>query len=363
MPLAERVDARPEVGPFAQAVAWMDDLGLAAYAYPIDADLPTLIAATDPETMAAILRAAVSPRAKASGECCVNLVSYPRRDRCLLRYKLGRRSIYGKIGATGAASEQALATLRAELGGADVVRVPKLLGVVPELELTLLEAIPGRPEIARLLSARAEGGTNGDLDLAVATCARIAARVHRSDAALGDPRTLYDEAAALHPGLDAMRRMTPALGRRVGELLDHAMSAAADHDPLSQRLCHGDYTPNQVILHNGGSGLLDFDDVCQAEPALDLGRFCAYLRLAAWKSAGGDGGGDDLCRRFLTEYERAAGVPERNRTGFAGRVAAYEQVTLARIVVNSWRELKPARTACALSVLEERMTCVDLPAR
>jgi aminoglycoside phosphotransferase (APT) family kinase protein len=161
-----------------------------------------------------------------------------------------------------------------------------------------------------------------------------------------------------------MRGMTPALARRVGEALDQAMAAAADHDPLSQRLCHGDYTPNQVILYNGGSGLLDFDDVCQAEPALDLGRFCAYLRVAARKSAGGNnGGGDALCRRFLAEYGRAAGIPERDRAGLAGRVAAYEQVTLARIVVSSWRELKPARTACALGALEERMTCVGTPAR
>jgi len=367
MPLAERATARPEVGPFATAVAWIDDPGMAAYAFPIDADLPTLVAATDPETMAPVVRAALSPavgKAAASGECRVNLASYPRRDRCLLRYELGGRSIYGKVGATGAASEEALATLRAELGGADVVRVPELLGVVPELDLMLLEAIPGRPEIARLLAARGAGGTNGGLDLAVTICAQIAARVHHSDAALGEPRTLYDEAAALHPGLDAMRRMTPALGRRVGEALDQAMAAAADHDPLPQRLSHGDYTPNQVILHEGGSGLLDFDDICRAEPALDLGRFCAYLRLAARKSAGGnDGGGEGLCRRFLTEYERAAGVPERNRAGFDGRVAAYERVTLARIVVNSWRELKPARTACALSVLEERMTCVGMPGR
>jgi ABC-type multidrug transport system fused ATPase/permease subunit len=373
-PLAERARERAEMRPFAKPVAGIDRLGMVAYAYPIDAELPALIAATDPAQMSHLLGVTLSD---ALGErvpiteCVVDLASYPRGHRCLLRYDLTgpakNRQVYGKMGGNGSTLEpQVMDALRAGLAGPDGPRIPRPLGLVPDLDLVLLEAIPGRPEVGRLLVAHARGTANGEVAAAIESCARIAARVHTSDIAFGKPRTLYDEVASLHPGLDAMRRMTPALGERVGDSIDGALAVAAEYQGLPQRLSHGDYTHNQVVFDQDGCGLLDFDDVCLAEPALDLGRFRAYLRVAARKAALAaertDDPGGELCRSFMAAYIRAAAVPEGDRANLEGRTAAYEAVTLARIVVSSWQQLKPARTACALSVLEELMTCPPTPA-
>jgi ABC-type multidrug transport system fused ATPase/permease subunit len=373
-PLADRARERTEVGPFAEAVAGIDDLGMVAYAFPIDAELPALVTATDPRQMSPLLGETLSRtlgEQVAVDDCRVDLASYPRSHRCLLRYELTgpatNRHVYGKLGGNGSTLEPGVMdALRAGLAESDGPRVPRQLGVIPELDLVLLEAIPGRPEVGRLLVARAGGKANGEVGRAIATCAQIAARMHTSDLAFGVPRTLYDEVASLHPGLDAMRQMTPELGERLDESIDRALALAAEHDVLPQRLSHGDYTPNQVVFHDGGSGLLDFDDVCLAEPALDLGRFSAYVRVAARKAglaaARTDDPGDDLCRSFMAAYLRAAAVPAGESANLHGRTAAYEAVTLARIVVSSWQQLKPARTACALSVLEERMVCLPTPA-
>jgi ABC-type multidrug transport system fused ATPase/permease subunit len=369
-PLAERARERAEVGPFAEPVAGIADLGMVTYAYPIDADLPALIPATDPRHMAPLLGDTLShvlAERILVEDCRVNLASYPRRGRCLLRYDLPGgdtcRQVYGKLGGNGSTiAPEVMEALRAGLAVADGPRVPRPLGRIPELNLVLLEAIPGHPALGRLLATQSSAGADGELGRAIATCARIAARLHSSDLTFGAPRTLYDEVAALHPGLDAMRRMTPDLAERVDGSIDCALALAAEHDPLPQRLSHGDFTPNQVVFGEDRSGLLDFDDVCMAEPALDLGRFSAYLRVAARKASPSaepfDDLGDDLCRRFMDAYIRAAD-PAGDRADVHGRTAAYEAVTLAHIVVSSWLQFKPARTACALSVLEERLRCLS----
>ncbi len=379
-PLAERTRQRSEMEPFALPAIGVDELGMVAHAFPIDADLPGLVAATDAREMCGRLNETLS---RSSGEkitfddCQVELASYARRGRCLLRYRLSRaeagpdgaagHTVYGKLGAGGSAPDrEVMDALRSRLNGAQGVQIPRLLGTLPELDLALFEAIPGQPRIGQLLTARCLGRRAVELEGAIGTCARIAAGVHGCGLTVARTRTLYDEVTALHPGLDAMRRVTPALGERLDGWIDQVLDEASEHDPVTQRLCHGDYTHNQVVFHRRRSGLLDFDDVCMAEPALDLGRFCAYLRVAAHKAALAaqrePDPGDELCRRFLTTYLRSAGVPADDRPNLRGRVDAYEAVTLARVVVNSWQQLKPARTACALSVLEERMACLPTPA-
>ncbi|MDX6552111.1 MAG: hypothetical protein QOH74_599, partial [Gaiellales bacterium] len=56
LPLAAACARREELAPFASPVADLPSLGMAAYGFPIDPDLPTLIAATDPTAIGAYLR-------------------------------------------------------------------------------------------------------------------------------------------------------------------------------------------------------------------------------------------------------------------------------------------------------------------
>jgi ABC-type multidrug transport system fused ATPase/permease subunit len=372
-PLAHEVRGRPEMAPFRAPVAPIDSLGMAAYAFPVDAELPALAAATSPARMGDVLPAALPDalrRNVAIEGVDVAVARYPRRGRCLLRYALhgtlanGRGLpltpvVYGRLSGFGPI-ESALAELKRALSDSDGLRIPRFLGRVPELDLALLEAIPGEPRIARLLAGHASAG-GGDLESAVDACACVAACLHRVRPGLGTERTLDGDIASLDLGIATLRRFTPALGGRLEEWVGATAKHAEGLAPLPPRLAHGDYTHAQILFHDGGYGIVDFDDVCVAEPARDLGVFCAYLRVACRKAAPAHGAraiGDRLCERFLQAYADAAGVTRADRPPLYGRVALYEAVTLARIAVRSWHQLKPARITHAVAILEERAGCL-----
>jgi len=102
---------------------------------------------------------------------------------------------------------------------------------------------------------------------------------------------------------------------------------------------------------------VDFDSVCQAEPALDVGQFLAYLRMACMKPAGTTAReastlANQLSRRFLTAYLTATG----NRWDTAHlveRSSIYKVVSLLRRTIHSWMKFKTRRVEAAISALQE----------
>jgi hypothetical protein len=79
-PLAAGCAEREDLAGFAQPVAAVEELNMVLYAFPIDPELPGLLAATDPEGARDLVRAAV-PEATA---CRVELVDPSGRGSCLL---------------------------------------------------------------------------------------------------------------------------------------------------------------------------------------------------------------------------------------------------------------------------------------
>jgi len=112
-----------------------------------------------------------------------------------------------------------------------------------------------------------------------------------------------------------------------------------------------------VMFQGPVTGLIDFDTVCQAEPALDLGQFLAYLRVLvskAERSRGQVPGGlaAELGEAFLRVYAQAADVSDAGV--LRRRVGAYETVSLVRMALRSWQQLKVDRLENVLGVLEGR---------
>jgi aminoglycoside phosphotransferase (APT) family kinase protein len=245
--------------------------------------------------------------------------------------------------------------------------IPRSLGYRPDLQLLLLEAIPGAPQVARLLAARLRGeqataGTATLEDMHDA-CARIAATLHTSRIALGRQRTLDDELAVLRDGFTQMRRISPELGALLQGRLDQLALLAEQTDPAPLRFSHGDFTYTQLIFDGVSSGLVDFDTVCQAEPALDLGQFLAYLRVAVQKAQRNAAVtpttlAEELGARFLATYIEAAGLDPTGAEHLRDRTAIYEIISLLRLALHSWQKLKPARIQNVLVVLEERAVCL-----
>lgn len=55
------------------------------------------------------------------------------------------------------------------------------------------------------------------------------------------------------------------------------------HDMLSikEALCHGDYTPKNMLVHDGAFTLVDYETAHFGDPTMDLGLFLAHLWLKA----------------------------------------------------------------------------------
>jgi ABC-type multidrug transport system fused ATPase/permease subunit len=378
--LAVLAQGREEMEPFATPVAALESPNLAAHVFPIDAELPTLIPATDQEHMLGVLQATLPDAFRENltlQKCSIKVVHYPRRSRCLLRYdvegtlaprdRARRLTVYGKLGADHWPDvEVALLALREwahEHRSSYPVRVPRLLAVFPELQLGLLQALHGTPLIVRLVKASLTSAAKSEvlahLKTSVDACAWIAAALHTSDVNTPATRPFRAEVDTLRPALKSVGAMSPPLGEWLTESLADIVASAAAVERLQPTLCHGDYTHSQILFDGRGSGIVDLGSMCRAEPALDLGQFCAYLRVACRKAGGGKSGSllaEQLVDRFLASYAEASDRAPDEIEQLHARVAVWEAISLLRMAVHSWHQLKAERTANVLAVLEERMS-------
>ena len=160
-----------------------------------------------------------------------------------------------------------------------------------------------------------------------------------------------------------VQRITPELGAHFQAWLERIATYAEESDPLGRCFSHGDYTYSQLIFEGSQRGLVDFDTVCQAEPALDLGQFLAYLRVATHKAQKLTASvqtdlGAQLGEQFLQTYIAAMGDQIEDAERLRVRVSVYEVVSLIRMALHSWQQIKPARLENVLAVLEEQLAAL-----
>jgi ABC-type multidrug transport system fused ATPase/permease subunit len=375
--LAGQLDGRDDLNAFGRPTLLVPELTLVLHAFPLDPVLPGLVLATDPvglaERLGPLLTSAVP--GLLLKDCRAEVVRY-RPGGCVLRYELAwhlqpsRRSLkqvlYGKVYGGGEGQlvgpvVNALRTLPDGAGPSLPFLVPRFQAYLPDLRLALLEAVPGSPLLPALIRARAGvaappvAAAGPTPEEAVAACARIAATLHRSTIPGGASRTFADEIDAVSTAVDDLAPLAPAVAAPLHHHLGSVRDLASDAGgPLV--LAHGDFEPSQVLFDGPTSSLVDFDTVCRAEPALDLGQFTGHLALAVRKSRNASttafDGGENLPSAFLGEYVRLSGSTDA--ADLLARVAAYRTLALVRSAVRSWCRLKPERLRSTLEVLDER---------
>jgi thiamine kinase-like enzyme len=357
---------------------------MVVHVFPIDGELPTLVGATDRRRMAEILGEVLADNQDtgfAVKDCHIDVVNYARQGRCTLRYqvegrrpdtgRIERRTVYGKVFAdnSGALAGQATAALRAHLYGNSAYwfSVPQMLGWRPDLKLALFEAIPGEPLLSDVLKTRLRGepAVPGAMSLEemIDVCAHIAAALHTSNIKLGHRHTFDNEIAALRQELEPVQHITPELGAQIEEWIERLQTYAEQSDPLGWCFSHGNFTHSQILFDGPNSGLIDFDTICQAEPALDLGQFIAYLRFAGRKAEPAIPPApstpfDLLEERFLTTYSAAMGNRIEDIERLRVRISIYEVVSALRRVLRSWQKMKGDRLTNAIAVLEKEIACL-----
>jgi hypothetical protein len=383
---------RPELQPFVNLVAIVKQLKMTLSVFPIDGMIPTLVEATDPRQIASLL-AETLPEA-ISGEFLIDnvhldLAHYGRYERCVLRYSIEgvqtatqtphQTTAYGKVDAAGLGglTVSIISALRERLQEPDVpyrFRVPHALGYFPELKLLLMEALHGKPFFKELLKTwsgkRAPTSGNGSvlqegeitLEQAVRTCALIAATLHGSNIELGPPSTLDIQVAELREETKVIGRTFPELRAQIDSWLNETLAFSQLYPAIPSCFSHGDFTYTQLIFDGSSGGLVDFDSICQAEPAQDLGHYLAYQRLNIIKDQSPEApiapeAIEHLCALFLDTYVDVSRARIGDEGALRGRVAVYELISLIRLTLHSWEKMKGSRLRQTLVLLEERVEC------
>ena len=374
-PLVTAIRGRPEVNWCDQPAAHVEDLAMVLFAYPLDGELPALLQATDNPYMLqqiAPYLAETAPTAAPPSTCHTELVDYGRQRRCTLRYQLSNpiaetTTIYGKLTGDGSGVlAEAVSNALAVVGQSGVTGqyfgVPKVLAWLPELQLSLLETLPGQDIISDLLKSRLRGkpAPAGTLSLerTIEAGARIAAALHTSGIGLGPRRDLSDELARLEQAIVSMAPASPELSALLATWHQHITERAARSPALPLCFNHGDFTAGQILFDGENCGLIDFDSVCQAEPALDVAQFVTYLTVGGQKSKHSAEETRaifaELTERFIQTYSAAAGYTT-NTALLQSRVSLYRSISLLRRVIRSWQKMKPSRIAGALAMVQEAL--------
>src|SRR5258708_13155140 len=128
----------------------------------------------------------------------------------------------------------------------------------------------------------------------------------------------------------------PAQAEEVQRLAEQLAMRLETLQPDAYRPAHGGFKASQVLFHSQRVFVVDFDGVCLADPALDVGYFLAYLRpsglwyyrpgMRQWFEAAAEG--------FTTAYRQAMlelGVPQAAVDGILQRSRLYEPALLFKI--------------------------------
>src|SRR5512144_3180687 len=332
--------------------------GVTLQAFPADRRLPALAPAVAP-SQHPLLQAALNgvvPGARITAVTAEPL-RYKPGDRCVLRYHLtvehdghpARHGVIGKLYRERAEAVEAAPLLR---------RLetwpwsPRVLCVVESLGLVLTEDVG---------HAGSRPPTLGGLHVL-----RPAARSSpaRPLAAAAGARAGRDESLRARRRGETLAAYAPSASDRVGEVVSALEARLAALPPAVAGPAHGSYKPSQQLFRDGRVFVIDFDQFCSADPALDVGYFRAYLRPAGYwhRRAGTRSWFEAAARSFDAAYVDAAcerGVPVPVARGIVARASIYEAALLLKIAARRPNRLHASRPGEVAAVLDDVVRCLS----
>jgi hypothetical protein len=352
--------------------------GVTVRRFPADPQLPHLenvMAPTRRSPLAGAVEAAARrvhdvPADLPLQDIAAEPVRYKPGDRCVLRYRLRfgvpdgpvtTRTLVAKLYREqdeAQAADDLLARLHAQAGVAWTARP---LGVAPGLPLALTEDLgSSRDRVPAHSGLHVVRPGSGDAVEVVRRAARALAELHTSGLDTGglSRRTGADEAGKAAKRARLLERYVPELAPVARPVTDAVCAALAALPADTLRPAHGSYKPSQLMVREGAVFLVDFDQFCLADPALDVGYFLAYLRPAGlwYRRAGRRAWFDATGDAFLTTYlHRLAERGEAAETcaGIAGRAPVFEAALLLKIAARRVNRLHSPRPGEVAAVLDE----------
>ncbi|MCI0683221.1 MAG: aminoglycoside phosphotransferase family protein [Gemmataceae bacterium] len=179
---------------------------------------------------------------------------------------------------------------------------------------------PSSPEGARgRVAVWKESLLAGDIDPAMGERAgRVLGMMHEATAR--DPgrfgvfrdRTVFVQ-LRVDPFYRKIQERRPEVADAVQALIDSMMMR-------QDALCHGDYTPKNMLVHGQGFMLVDYETAHFGDPAMDLGLFLTHLLLKAVRRPGQRSGYFELIEGFWRSYRaevRCQSLGELEQRGVA----------------------------------------------
>ena len=358
----------------------LPDLGLELLAVESDDALPALPQLVDPAAAAQLLRGVLVDagyRGVEITDCQPVVVRYKPGSRCTVLVRLAYadpatepapptpivlKTHQGDKGRTAWEAMSALWERPAAHDGSVTLAEP--LAYLPEERILVQGPVPEDQTLKDLAREAVSSQTPVLLQRLrdeLAATGRALAALHRSGASYGRTATFDEELAEVREVVDRLSRSVPELASGALPVLDHLAAAAREEAPETPVPAHHDFRPAQVLLHDGGIGFIDFDGACMAEPALDVGRFCAKLRdigIHAFAAAGGQLSGeplrahlelmDEMCDDFIRAYEEHAPLSRR-------RVQLWEAVDLLTSMLHAWTKVRLARLEPRMVILRRQL--------
>ena len=304
-----------------------------------DRKLPGLARALDAEAMRALLAATLGRELNQEENLFPALrcrvLKYAPGKRCVIAYELDGvpRRFIGKIYRKNR-GEMIFANWRQlwqsagenEACTGEPLGMPVPLAYFPELGMVLQSAVSGRP--------LAEISAYADRRVAMRGIARNLATLHGLPMVVGEKKTLVDHLQKYcHPGPQVLLDACPELAPLVAMILNGLATAES---LLQAPACpvHGDLNLAQIFIAGERAWFVDFDGLCRADPALDLGNLLVTLQV----HYGSDY--ENLAEIFLEEYKarRSPQMLTGLRTYQAFACLRRAMICTRAPVVPAWRQ-------------------------
>jgi 5-methylthioribose kinase len=203
-------------------------------------------------------------------------------------------------------------------------------GVVPEVLFSdrpnYVFAMSHAPLEARVWK---EALLAGEVDFSLAESAgRVLGRIHEATARqrpLIEPfhdHTVFEQ-LRVDPFYRRIQERCPDVAEPVASLIEQLLT-------VQEALCHGDYSPKNILAHGAGFTLVDYETTHLGDPTMDLGFFLSHLMLKSIKRHAERQRYFDLTRAFWRGYESEVhfrSLPELMRRG----IGHFGLCVLARI--------------------------------
>ena len=367
----------------------LSTVGLTLQAFPEDSDLPALAEIHAVETDGAAflgirdaLREAMVDASFAPRSVSSEPLRYKPSDRCVLRFTAhpGSETVVGKVysdRAVAASVHDRIAELyQHELGETQATAAgrrlgpplpPRPLARVDGLGLTISEDVrssKSEPVLgaASLLNPRAPFTRSAE---AVAVVAVGLARLHTYPLPGGWPsRTAISEGKRAVRRAEQLAIYAPAYAERALTLAGRVAGGLEKTGIVEARAAHGSFKSAQLLFRGDQLFITDFDQLCAADPALDVGYFLAYLRPSSfwYESRGVREWYDALQRVFLETYTRALGdlgCERLEAESVAARSHLYSAAVMFKIANRRPNRLNSVRAGELAAMLSEIGECVD----